>query len=273
MNNCTIIVSSCDKYEDLWDPFFKLLTTYWGNCPFPIVLNTETKHYSNIYFDVKTINSNHHAWGARLIDVLSQIDSDYVILLLDDYFLINNVNTVAINTCISYMELNKKIANFRFDSSMIDKSINKDELISPYDGFVCLNESDWKCNFSPSLWRKKTLLKYLRSHESIWGFEKWGSIRAKRYNEVVYKESIYNKPIFPFAFSKGEKFASAVVNGKWILEIVLPIFEKHGISVNYDNLGTMTIDDYYAITTFDTIKKNTVPVFIRKCIGVVRSLI
>ena len=38
-----------------------------------------------------------------------------------------------------------------------------------------------KTEFYPTLWRKKTLYKWLRNHETIWGFEICGDARARRW--------------------------------------------------------------------------------------------
>ncbi|MFM9834618.1 MAG: hypothetical protein ACKVOA_00770, partial [Methylophilaceae bacterium] len=45
-NDLTIFVNTSDSFEDCWHPFFSLFARYWPNCPYPIVLNTETKDYS-----------------------------------------------------------------------------------------------------------------------------------------------------------------------------------------------------------------------------------
>ena len=37
-SKCTIIVSSCDSYSDLWIPYLNLLKLYWPNCPYKINL-------------------------------------------------------------------------------------------------------------------------------------------------------------------------------------------------------------------------------------------
>jgi hypothetical protein len=43
-NNLSIVVSSCDSYSDLWNPFFTLLKKYWiGIEKYPIYLCTESK--------------------------------------------------------------------------------------------------------------------------------------------------------------------------------------------------------------------------------------
>lgn len=49
-NDVTLLVSSCDKYEDTWHPFFELLHIYGNGFSCPIVLNTEKKQYSNAEF-------------------------------------------------------------------------------------------------------------------------------------------------------------------------------------------------------------------------------
>ena len=45
MDKIALLVNSCDKYEDLWAPFFTLLKKYW-NPEYPIVLNTESKDFN-----------------------------------------------------------------------------------------------------------------------------------------------------------------------------------------------------------------------------------
>ena len=43
---CSVLVTSCDSYDDTWEPFFTLLETMWPNCHYPIYLSTETKNFS-----------------------------------------------------------------------------------------------------------------------------------------------------------------------------------------------------------------------------------
>ena len=54
--DCTLLVNSCDAYSDLWEPFFKMLGVHWPDCPYPIVLNTESKAFKHVAFDVKTFS-------------------------------------------------------------------------------------------------------------------------------------------------------------------------------------------------------------------------
>ena len=104
---CSVLVSSCDKYEDAWRPFFKLVEKFWGDSPFTFYLNTETKGNDSIEYKngVAVLNTPASvSWGARLRGCLERIDSDYVILLLEDFFLQDYVDQDEIDRFICHMQ-------------------------------------------------------------------------------------------------------------------------------------------------------------------------
>ena len=41
-NGCTVLVTSCDAYRDVERPFVSLFRKHWPDCPFALVLLTET---------------------------------------------------------------------------------------------------------------------------------------------------------------------------------------------------------------------------------------
>ena len=86
----TIIVNSCDKYEDTWFPFFKLMKIHWPCCDnYDIILNTETKQYTCDFMKLRTINGGTSAtWSERLKNILEQIDTEFVLFFLDDFFIL-----------------------------------------------------------------------------------------------------------------------------------------------------------------------------------------
>ena len=55
-NICSVLVNSCDKYEDAWMPFFKLAVKYWPNCQYRYYLNTERKAFKVSGVDVEVLN-------------------------------------------------------------------------------------------------------------------------------------------------------------------------------------------------------------------------
>ena len=56
-NRCAVLVTSCDSYSDIWDPFFKLMDAYWQDIPYKVYLNTETVEFNKQYnhFSVNTL--------------------------------------------------------------------------------------------------------------------------------------------------------------------------------------------------------------------------
>lgn len=89
-NNCTILVCSCDAYSDCWEPFFYLLKKYWPDCPYEIVLNTESEAFTIDGLDIvcyQFYNKGERVpYGDRLLRHLNAIRTPYILILMDDFF-------------------------------------------------------------------------------------------------------------------------------------------------------------------------------------------
>ena len=93
MTNLTIIVNTCDKYEDAWNPFFRLMEINWPESEnYKIILNTENKNYKCNFRNVKTVCSGNVAWSKRLKNILEEVDTDFILFFLEDFFLRSPVN-------------------------------------------------------------------------------------------------------------------------------------------------------------------------------------
>jgi hypothetical protein len=85
------------------------------------------------------------------------------------------------------------------------------------------------------LWRKDLLRSYIRLHESPWQLEIFGSRRASRQKHKILcvNRDIYSSPeneIFPY-------IPTGVVSGKWDEQIVVPLFAKHAINIDFSLRG------------------------------------
>lgn len=120
-NNCTMLVNSCDSYEDCWEAFFELLLIQWQDFNMKIVLNTETKNYSYKGLSIETMRlcRKEMPWGKRLIETLKRIDTKYILFALDDFYLERPVRVEELRKCYGYMEQNPKIAYFPLCQQMI----------------------------------------------------------------------------------------------------------------------------------------------------------
>ncbi|MCQ2744737.1 MAG: hypothetical protein MJ230_08130 [bacterium] len=235
-DDVTILVNSCDLYEDAWYPFFYLLNEQWPGCPYKIVLNTETLNFSCDFLKVTTINSNpKFSWSKRLLNVLSKIDTEFVFFVLDDEFLLKPVNVEEFDKLIGYMKNNPDVGviyphkNEKQPETIGGKYFSRD-LIKNAHRLVCI----------ASVWRKDYLKKILRKHESPWEFEAYAPIRSKRYKYQILQ---YNKDMPDlFVYDNQLQKGYGITSRKW-LPNTKKLFDSYGIKVNYDNLG------WYPFTT------------------------
>ena len=97
-DNCTVLVASCDKYADLLGPFSTLWRKFWPDCPFKVVLVTESEpaNATELCFDRVVACGAGGNWCSRLVQALDTIGTTYVLMLCDDYYLEKPVQTARI---------------------------------------------------------------------------------------------------------------------------------------------------------------------------------
>lgn len=224
----TFLVSSCDKYEDAWHPFFELLHIYGGDFHYPIVLNTETKQYHSEHFDVRVINTPFKAtWSERMMNVLQQIDTEFVFLLLDDFFLQSPFNHAQFDKVVEYMRSNPDAGVMHMTPSARFKNL-------PPEMFFERTFDELNITVTAVLWRRAYLQKILRKHENIWDFEWYCGQRAKKYPEKIMQYSQAFPIIFDYKVIISEGYG--ITESKWLPKNK-ELFEKHGIDVDFEKLG------------------------------------
>ena len=232
MNTVTIVVNSCDKYKDCWLPFFQCYERNW-NCGYPIVLVTESEHYSYKNLPITTFELYQKgqavSWSALRIETLSRITTPYIIFMLDDFFLEKKVDQKTIEQCISWMDKNNDVSVFYFEPIGAGRNIDDHR----FAGFERRpDKCEYKLNCQAALWRRDKLIEYMRPHESAWYFETLGSRRAARYHECFYSRSISAPAIMEYHYQIG----GALHRGKWNQE-VLDECGKNGIIIDAGKRG------------------------------------
>jgi hypothetical protein len=172
-NDCTLIVSSCDNYSDLWRPFFALKERFWKDCSFRTILISETKDFS--HDQVTTFLSGPNgSWSSNLRKAIEHANTPYIILMLEDFFLRSSVENDQV------MDLYKH---------MILRDINMLRLIPRPGPNVELNydlnigkvstDARYRASTQAAFWKSSVLLDLIIEDENIWSFEANGTIRSK----------------------------------------------------------------------------------------------
>lgn len=239
MNDVTIIVNSCDKYEDAWYPFFKLFSIQWPQCPYEIVLNSEKKTYECEFLNVRTIvhpNGESLTWSQRLKNVLDNIETEYILYFLEDFFLKSPVSVESFNKALELIRKDKTIGyiGLKYNTTYNFKEGRSEDLSLPF-----LNKDDLKTvnriNSMTALWRKDWLYSLIRDHETPWDFELYGSVRSRRTDkQVLIINNFVNAPVFDYGVDV--QYGLGIFGGKWLPKNK-ELFDKYDIEVNFERLG------------------------------------
>lgn len=235
LDSFTILVSSCDKYEDLWVPFFSLLKNKWRELPnYEIVLNTESKIFTMDGLNIKCFQlykkNEKVAWGERLIETLKRINSDYILFLLDDFFIRSEVDDAKIKECLYLFEKDPHASVIYLTPTSGYREDTKIE-----DFYILKKDATWKLNTQAALWRRKKLIEYIRPHETAWAWEQYGSIRAQRYKENFYIRS----PFLALIFDYEKDWGGAIHRGKWT-PYAIELCNKYDFGIDYSIRGVET---------------------------------
>ena len=222
-----IVVLSCDKNEDIFFPFKHCLEKYYPNHP-EVVYFTETK--KNPYY--KSICKNYplNKWTRRRRESLKEIDDDKILLMIDDIFIRNKVDTKRINYACE--NLTGNIAMFNFEKSFDDNDIEttlKDFKKRPHP-------SPYEISLMCGLWDRKKLIDILCDDSDPWSVEY--NQNTKGYDYYINSGDY----IIDWGYKTFE--CVGLVKGKWAKEII-PFFKKEGIEIDYEKRGF--IDDYNTI--------------------------
>ena len=253
--NCALIVSSCDAYSDLWEPFFNLFKRYWSDCEMPIYLITEEKkkEIQNVSFICAGKDSN---WSDRLMYSIEKINKPYVILMLEDFFLRSKISNENLNNIFNQFVI-KDMNMIR----LIDRTGPNLNLDNSCNIGQIKKGTPFRVSTQASIWKSKILKKLLIKDESIWEFEINGTTRAEKF------ENFYSviSPIFTYKHHVVER-------GKWFPWSAL-YFSRLNIGVDLKKRKIMSLNAtiYWLLFKMATPIYLKLPKYMRKILSFIRK--
>jgi len=222
-NKFAILVVSCDKYSDLWNPFFKSFFKFWSDCPFNIYLLSNYK-YANIP-KVRSLSiGDDISWSDNLYKGINGLKEDYVFLFLEDLFLIDSVETNKISNIFTWiLESNANYVRINPSATKADKKFN--DLVG-----IISKGTLYRTSTVLSVWKKDTLLDLLKTGETAWDFEIYGSLRSDIYDGFYATWGGY--------FS----ILNTVTKGKWQRSAIKKL-NSIGIEIDLSKREVMTFEE------------------------------
>ena len=247
----TLLINTCDDYEDLWRPFFTLLQRYFVPLQMRIVVNTETKVCTFPGLHIDTINFKSENYGARMQAVLSQIDTEYLLLMLDDFFLREPVRMDRLASIIDWMDADRDIVYFNCDATeaVCDREVNH------YPGYRRLPAGNrYTLNLQAAVWRTRKMREYWRHNVSPWEWEeRCNVLTAAQPRDKFYCVLREEDRFMNYGYRKGQWMG--ICHGQWVREDVVPLFAKEGIEIDFSKRGFLDPDHRPASLNRNTSRK------------------
>lgn len=233
LKKISILVPSPDIRSELWGPHFHFLFKHWPDLLdkhsyIPIYLVSNLKSYKHPRVQSILIGKE-KSWSDDLKAGLESVKTEFVILLLDDYILTQDVNTKRLGQIIHLMErtngvyaqlyINPELNDGPFADGIDDLIIRAKagdsfkKIIFKTKAFVkrvIFNDGSkdvWYGRYRNSLqaciWRVKTLKRLLMPMESAWDFELIGSKRSEQITEPFYL--VTKTPVFQYFQAASQK--------------------------------------------------------------------
>lgn len=249
--DCTVIINTCDAYEEAWEPFFFLFNRYWKDCPFEVCINTETKKYDKN--GERTVNAT-GSWTKRLERVLEQIDTPFVLCCLEDFYLQYDVRTDKIMKCLDVMKAEDSIGCIYFKRlyGYENDSIEYEEYQEVKPRQNDKNEYIFSCQVA--IWRRDVLVKALSRfvNGTAWDFE----VNGYEYNRDILNEyrfystrkshwnELFEDEIFPY--NAGRDIGTGIYKSRWLWNNK-KFFKQRGYILKYKSIKKMSRIEFWYI--------------------------
>jgi len=229
--NFAVLVVSCDRYADMWEPFFRFFRMFWKDCPFKIYLTTNFK--TPDISGVTVLNSGFESdWSSELASALRRIPEKNIILFLEDYFIREIVDEAELKSYLEYFSESgaayMKLGCFssKYNELWPYKTLKN----FPKVGIIEKSAKYLVC-LQLTLWEKSFLESILVPGESPWQFEINGSRRCEktRRDFLCVKESKFRFDVHgPIVYLCG-----AVTQGV-LMRDAIRMGSKYGVKIDLD---------------------------------------
>lgn len=229
VKHTALLILSCDKYSDIWKPFFDFLFRHWSDCPYTIYLGSNEQSYDDAR--VHTILSGPaRDWSNDTLAILKQIPERNVIILLEDYFVYAHPDQRLLDRSVEL--LGKHNATFlrlacfpsdHFEDYAYDAMKDDAEFV------VTRKEARYRVNLQAGIWNREKLMQLIVPGESPWKFETEGTKRSRETDEVYL--GVKETKGLRYVHGPIPYLCTALSRGVWMRDAI-ELCREHGIELN-----------------------------------------
>ncbi len=225
---CVVLVLSCDRYRDLWEPGTKLFSRYWPDCPWPKYLASDSK--PALFTDFKSIGGSRPGldWSSLTRDVLNQIEAGIILLFLDDFFLTEPADTALAVTLLEEMDRTGAAHVRLIPHAQYTDEMKGSKLVTEH-----LPGLPYRACLQAGFWRRSVLLSLLEDGESPWEFEVKASHRSELLAEPFL--AVIRNPV---------PYVDVLERGKWLPRGV-KLCQREGLAIDFAVRPPISLSDKF----------------------------
>ena len=166
-NKLSVLISSCDKFSDLWDENIKAYRKYWKENPCDTYLVTDKASTWNKPGIRLIAAEGQNDFPLRIKYALESITTPYVLVTLDDYFLIEPVE----NEKISYLLERMEKENIHY-LSLYNRRVTREHQYHPLEKLFPIDlQKKYALTLYPAIWDIAFLKSTIQDDLSPWLYE------------------------------------------------------------------------------------------------------
>lgn len=169
-DNVSVLVIGFDGYKDVWNHCFKLMNKYWPYRPNTYLVTSILKpDYEKVTVIAAGPDSE---WSKKAMTALKSITSKYVLLLLEDFFISDNVDNEVFNDTIEsikkynikFYQLSTQLFDNFKENGLAYKN-NRDIVVIP-------SNKRYPINLQAAIWERVFLMDCIgEGNYNAWEFE------------------------------------------------------------------------------------------------------
>jgi len=149
-------------------------------------------------------------WSFNTLKALNEITSPYIIYTHEDFWIKNSVSTKTIEEYVTYMVEDRADYIRLYPCPGPDHECEFDDRLGVLD-----DNSDYRTSLQVALWRKSVFQDLIREDENPWQFERYGSLRSKRYGSRFLSVKRFYGPDNKLFHHGVDYVCTAINKGKW----------------------------------------------------------
>lgn len=231
-NRLGILIPSCDNYSDAWNPFFRLFFRYWPDPGYPVYLVSNQEEFQHPL--VRNIRVGPDLdWSSNLISALGRIPETHLLVILEDYFLVEPVDAGAIRELFRH-QCRSDIGYLRLYPCPGPQRVT--ENVAGYDMGIVEKGTPYRASLQSAIWKKQLLGNLAKNGESAWEFEDGGSRRSDDMVDIFASVAAALEGRLPLKY-----LCTAIVSKYWTKEAV-DLCAKHSIPIDF---GKRNMEPWY----------------------------